>query len=117
MVSTIKVNRDVMHKAARGGFTNATDLADYLVKKGMPFRTAHEVTGKLVLYCIDNKKSLEELELEEFKLFSNLIGKDVYENISVENCVSMRNLPGGPSKEAVLEAVKKGRGFIDSYTS
>jgi argininosuccinate lyase len=117
MISTVKINKDNMHKAACGGFTNATDLADYLVKKGMPFRTAHEITGKLVLYCIDNKKSLEELELNEFKLFSELVEEDIYGNISVENCVNMRNLPGGPAKEAVLKAIENGRSFIESYTA
>jgi argininosuccinate lyase len=70
MLSTIKVLEENMLKAAQGGFTNATDVADYLVKKGIPFRTAHEIIGRMVLYCIQKDKAIEELTIDEFKGFS-----------------------------------------------
>ena len=114
MIATMKINKENMYKAAQGGFTNATDIADYLVKKGIPFRDAHEIIGKMVLYCIGNNKAIDELTMEEFKGFSPLISEDVYTEISLETCISGRNLPGGPAKERVLEAIQKGRNFLKS---
>ncbi|WP_027622744.1 argininosuccinate lyase [Acetivibrio clariflavus] len=114
MIATMKINKENMYRAAQGGFTNATDMADYLVKKGIPFRDAHEIIGKMVLYCIGNNKAIDELTMEEFKNFSPLITEDVYKEISLETCVSGRNLPGGPAKERVLEAIQKGKDFIKS---
>jgi len=114
MIATMKINKENMYRAAQGGFTNATDMADYLVKKGIPFRDAHEIIGKMVLYCIGNNKAIDELTMEEFKNFSPLITEDVYKEISLETCVSGRNLPGGPAKERVLEAIQKGKDFITS---
>ncbi|MBQ3054145.1 MAG: argininosuccinate lyase [Clostridia bacterium] len=110
MVSSMKINSENMRKGASGGFTNATDGADYLVKKGMPFRDAHAVIGKLVFYAISQDKSLEELSLEEFKQFSDVFDNDVYEAISVETCVSCRDIIGGPAKSAMektIESFKK----------
>ncbi|HEX9061955.1 MAG TPA: argininosuccinate lyase, partial [Clostridia bacterium] len=101
--------------AARGGFTNATDMADYLVKKGMPFRNAHEVIGRMVVYCINNQKAIDELSMDEFKSFSSAIEEDVYSEISLEKCVSGRNIPGGPAKESVLKAIESGKKFLNSY--
>lgn len=115
MIATMKINKEKMYKAAQGGFTNATDIADYLVKKGIPFRDAHEIIGKMVLYCIGNNKAIDELSMEEFKNFSPLISEDVYREISLETCVSGRNLPGGPAKERVLEAIHSGKNFLNSY--
>lgn len=117
MIATMKINKENMYKAAQGGFTNATDIADYLVKKGIPFRDAHEIIGKMVLYCIGNNKAIDELTMEEFKSFSPLITEDVYKEISLETCVSGRNLPGGPAKERVLEAIQKGKDFIKSQSN
>lgn len=114
MIATMKIRKENMYKAAQGGFTNATDIADYLVKKGIPFRNAHEIIGKMVLYCIGNKKAIDELTMEEFKGFSDLISDDVYKEISLETCVSGRNLPGGPAKERVLAAIQNGRKFLKS---
>ncbi|NLL07292.1 MAG: argininosuccinate lyase [Clostridiaceae bacterium] len=114
MISTMKINKENMYKAAQGGFTNATDIADYLVKKGIPFRNAHEIIGKMVLYCIGNNKAIDELTMEDFKSFSDLISEDVYEEISLETCVSGRNIPGGPAKERVLAAIQSGREFLKS---
>lgn len=108
MLATMKINKDKMLNASKGGFTNATDLADYLVKKGMPFRDAHEVVGKLVAYCLSNNKSLDDLSIEEFQGFSPLIAEDVYEEISVFTCVEKRNIPGGPAAEQVKAAIEAG---------
>ncbi len=105
MISSMKINSDKMRLGANGGFTNATDGADYLVKKGMPFRDAHAVIGKLVFYAISQDKCLEELLLSEFKQFSDMFEDDVYEAISVETCVSCRNIFGGPAEEAVKKSI------------
>ena len=112
MIATMRINKDNMRRGAGGGFTNATDAADYLVKKGVPFRNAHEIIGKLVFYSIEHKKSLEQLELNEFKQFSDVFEDDVYEAISLESCVSYRKVVGGPAKEAVLMAIEKNEEFL-----
>ena len=112
MLATIKIKKENMYKAAQGGFTNATDAADYLVKKGIPFRSAHEIIGKMVLYCINNNKAIEELSMEEFKSFSDKIEQDVYTEISLEKCVSGRSLPGGPAAESVKASIESGREFL-----
>ncbi|HHW46997.1 MAG TPA: argininosuccinate lyase [Clostridiaceae bacterium] len=114
MVETMKINREKMYKAAQGGFTNATDLADYMVKKGIPFRDAHEITGKIVLYCIEKNKAIDELTLEEFKSFSEIFEEDMYEEIKLEKCISGRNLPGGPSVGSVKAAIENGKKFVSS---
>jgi len=105
MIATMKLKKENMYKAAQGGFTNATDMADYLVKKGIPFRDAHAIIGKMVLYCINNNKAIEELSMEELNSFSDKIEEDVYREISLEKCVSERKLPGGPSKASVIQAM------------
>jgi argininosuccinate lyase len=114
MIVTMKIRKDIMYKAAQGGFANATDIADYLVKKGMPFRSAHEIIGKMVLYCINHGKSIDSLTIEEFKSFSDKINENVYEEISLEKCVSGRNLPGGPAPESVALAISSGKSFISN---
>jgi argininosuccinate lyase len=112
MLSTMRIKKDNMYRAASGGFTNATDVADYLVKKGVPFRSAHEIVGKMVLYCIDNNKALDELSMEEFKGFSPKIEDDVYSAISLESCVSGRKLPGGPAPESVRASIENARKYL-----
>ncbi len=114
MLATIKVKSGNMLKAAQGGFTNATDIADYLVKKGIPFRTAHEIIGKMVLYCIQNDKSIDQLTMDEFKEFSESIQGDIYEEISLKKCVSERKLPGGPARESVQKSIDNARAFVES---
>ena len=114
MLASLKIRKTTMYKAAQGGFTNATDIADYLVKKGIPFRSAHEIIGKMVLYCIENSKAIDDLSMEEFKQFSIKIETDIYAEISLEKCVSGRNLPGGPAKESVLKSMENGKTFISS---
>lgn len=114
MLATMKLRKANMYKAAQGGFTNATDIADYLVKKGIPFRSAHEIIGKMVLYCIENGKAIDEMSMEEFKSFSDKIDEDVYMEISLEKCVSGRSLPGGPARETELKAIACTKEFIAS---
>lgn len=116
MVATMKIKSKNMYRAAQGGFTNATDVADYLVKKGIPFRSAHEIIGKMVLYCIENNKAIDELSMDEFKGFSDKIGADVYQEISLEKCVSGRNLPGGPAKESVLQSMECAKKFLSKLS-
>ncbi|MBO4637756.1 MAG: argininosuccinate lyase [Clostridiales bacterium] len=101
MMKTMTIRKDNMEAAALGGFTNATDLADYLVRKGIPFRSTHEISGKLVHYCIEKGTTLEKLSLEEFKQFSDMIEDDVYDAISLETCVNKRTITGAPSPETV----------------
>lgn len=105
MLRTSKVRKDKMYEGAGGGFTNATDAADYLVKKGMAFRDAHEVIGKLVLYCVTNNKTLEGLTLNEYKELSPVFEEDVFEAISLETCVNLRKVIGGPAKEAMEKVI------------
>ncbi len=109
MLSSTKFNKDVMEKSAVKGFTNATDAADYLVKKGMPFRDAHRVIGELVLFCIEKDKFIDDLSLEELKKFSELFEDDIYEAVSLKTCVERRLTVGAPGIKAmksVLEAYK-----------
>jgi len=114
MLATLTIRKENLKKGAAGGFTNATDYADYLVKKGVPFREAHGISGKTVFYCISKDKALEDLTLEEFKEFSPLIDDDVYDAISLETCVNERKIYGGPAKEAVNIAINKAKDFIKS---
>lgn len=107
MINTMTVNKDSMLKGAKGGFTNATDVADYLVKNGLPFRDAHGVVGRMVAYCIENDKAIDDLTLDEFKSFSELFGNDIYDAISLTACVNQRKLVGGPAVETVKELIKK----------
>ena len=113
MIATMKINKDNMYKGAGGGFTNATDAADYLVKKGMPFRQAHEVIGKMVAYALNENKALAELSIEELKECSDIIEEDIYEAIDLGVCVNERNITGGPAKEAVQKAIDAGSAYIE----
>ena len=101
MIDTMKVNKDNMKKGASGGFTNATDVADYLAKHNVPFRTAHSIVGEMVLYCIKENKAIEELSLEEFKSFSPVFEEDIYNAINLLTCVEERKVIGGPSSESI----------------
>lgn len=108
MLATMRVNKENMRAAAAKGFINATDCADYLVKKGLPFRDAYKITGTLVAMCIERGTTLEELPLEEYKKLCDTFGEDVYEAIGLENCVMNRKVPGGPAPEAARDQI----GFI-----
>jgi argininosuccinate lyase len=94
-----------MLQSANGGHMAATDVADYLVGKNVPFRDAHEISGSLVRYCLENNKTLNELKLEEYKKFSKLFEKDVYKKIDLKTLVENRKVPGGPSKAAVKKEI------------
>ncbi|NLB78187.1 MAG: argininosuccinate lyase [Clostridiaceae bacterium] len=112
MLDTMKINKNTMYNAAKGGFTNATDMADYLVKKGIPFRDSHEIIGRMVAYCLGKNKSIDDMNMDEFKSFSNKIENDIYDAISLKTCVNERKIPGGPAKDSVIEQIKMGRNFI-----
>lgn len=105
MLDTMTVRRDRMLNGAKGGFTNATDVADYLVKHGLPFRDAHGVVGRMVAYCIENDTVIDALSMEEMKTFSPLIEDDIYDAISLETCVNQRKLIGGPAMETVKAVI------------
>lgn len=105
MIKTMRIKKDNMLRGAKGGFTNATDVADYLVKKGVPFREAHGIVGKMVFYAIEKNAALDELTLNELREFSDKIEDDIYNAISMETCVNDRRIPGGPAKETVLAAI------------
>lgn len=113
MLQTMTVCKEAMYKAASGGFTNATDAADYLVKKGLAFRDAHEVIGKLVLHCVTHSTDLENLSLEAYKAIHPIFEEDIYEAIRLTTCVNERRVKGGPSKEAVLDHLKVAHAFLD----
>lgn len=105
MLETMTVYKDNMRNAAAKGFINATDCADYLVKKGMAFRDAYKITGGLVALCIEKNTDLEHLPIEDYKSRSELFDDDVYEVISLDTCVNMRRSKGGPSPESVREQI------------
>ena len=105
MLRTAVFHPDVMKKAASAGFINATDCADYMAKKGVPFRDAYGVVGRLVKYCIDRGTTLDELPLAEYRQFSLVFDEDVYEAIDLLTCVRQRALPGGPAPETVKAAI------------
>ena len=109
MLSAMTINEKTLYAAAQGGFTNATDIADYLVRKGIPFRDAHEIVGKMVFYCIGKKTTIEELPLERLKGFSEAIESDVYGVISLQACVNARSLDGGPARESVQKSIEQAR--------
>ncbi|MBQ4483277.1 MAG: argininosuccinate lyase [Lachnospiraceae bacterium] len=112
MMKTITFNKDVMEKSAKNGFTNATDAADYLVKKGVPFRDAHSVVGRLVLKCAMENKALDDLKLEEFKEESDVFEEDIYEAISMKTCVESRLTAGAPGREKMMEAIGYYREYL-----
>ena len=107
MFRTMTVLKENMRKAAAKGFINATDCADYLVKKGMPFRDAYKITGTLVARCIDLGTTLEELDIKEYKRLSDVFDEDVYKAINLETCVMQRNVDGGPAPEAVAKQIEQ----------
>lgn len=106
MLATLKFNKDIMASSAKNGFTNATDAADYLVTHGVPFRDAHGIIGRLVLYCIDQKKALDDLTIDEFKQFSPAFDKDIYDAISLKTCVEKRNTIGAPGTAAIERMIQ-----------
>lgn len=106
MLDTLTFQKERMRKSAEGGFTNATDAADYLVNHGVAFRDAHGIVGQLVLYCIEKNISLSEMSLEEYKAISPVFENDIYDAISMETCVSKRNTIGAPGTEAMAPVIR-----------
>ena len=114
MLSSMKFNHERMAKSARGGFTNATDAADYLVKKNVAFRDAHEIVGRLVLYGIENNKALDDFTLEEFKNISEVFDNNIYDAISLKTCVEKRNTKGAPGLKAINDEIEASRKLLES---
>ena len=113
MLRTVTFRKDVMEKGASGGFTNATDCADYLVKRGVPFRDAHAVVGRLVAHCLNENKALLDLSLEELKQFHPAFEADVFDDLSMLSCVEKRRIPGAPAPDMVQAAIDEGRKSLE----
>jgi len=107
MIATMRFRKDVMARSAMKGFTNATDAADYLVKNGVPFRDAHGIIGRIVLYCIDKDISIEDMSLEEFQAICPVFNEDIYEAISLKTCVEKRMTIGAPGPEAMKQVIAR----------
>lgn len=115
MFETMKIHKEEMKQAALGGFINATDCADYLTKKGVPFRDAYKTIGELVAYCLKQKCALNEVELSKLKEFHSLFEDDIYQAIDLKTCVEQRNVIGGPAPKEVSRQIKKIEDFLKSY--
>jgi argininosuccinate lyase len=113
VIRNIKFDCERARTAASTGYLNATDLADYLVRKGMEFRKAHELVGRIVLYAIEQKKPLENIELESFREFSALFEEDVYASLSLESSIASKSASGGTCQERVNESLHKARREVD----
>jgi argininosuccinate lyase len=113
MIATTKFNKDVMAKSAMNGFTNATDAADYLVNKGVPFRDAHGIIGRLVLYCIDKNIGIDALSMEEFRSFSDKFEPDIYEAVSLKACVEKRLTVGAPGFKMMEEVIRINKEYLE----
>jgi argininosuccinate lyase len=112
IVDVMEVNEESMYESAKKGYINATDMADYLVVKGMPFRDAHSVIGRLVLECIDKDKSIEEMSLEELKEISSMFDEDIYEAVSMKTCVERRLTKGAPGHKVMAETVEAYKKYL-----
>ena len=113
MISTMTFNKDIMASSAAKGFTNATDAADYLVGKGVPFRDAHGIIGRIVIYCDNNSKSIEDCTLDELRSVSGYFDEDVYEFISLRTCIDKRLTKGAPAPEAMKEFIASSKEYMD----
>ena len=105
MLKTMKFNDARMEESAKHGFTNATDAADYLVNHGVPFRDAHGIVGRIVLYCLDKKIAIDDMSLDELKAICPVFEEDIYEAISMETCVNKRLTVGAPGKDAMEKVI------------
>lgn len=114
MIDKMTINKQNMYNAAANGFSNATDLADYLVRKGIAFRDSHEIVGKLVAYAINENKKLEELSLDEYKKHCDKIEQDIYENITLSACINARNSYGGTSLDMVKLQIKNAKTLLEN---
>ncbi|MBQ7864789.1 MAG: argininosuccinate lyase, partial [Clostridia bacterium] len=114
MLRTVTFRKENMERGASGGFTNATDCADYLVKKGVAFRDAHAVVGRLVAHCLNENKALLDLTLDELKLFSPVFEQDVFDDLSMLSCVEKRRIPGAPAPDMVQLAIDNARKQLEN---
>ena len=112
MLKTMKFNKERMEESAKHGFTNATDAADYLVNHGVPFRDAHGIVGRLVLYCLEKKIALDDMTLDEFKAISPVFEEDIYDAISMKTCVETRNTIGAPGKAAMEKVIAAEEAYL-----
>ena len=112
MINTMKFRKDSMAKSAMNGFTNATDAADYLVGKGVPFRDAHGIIGRLVLYCVEKNTSIDALSLEELRSISDKFDEDIYDAISLKTCVEKRLTIGAPGAEMMKQVIEKNKEYL-----
>lgn len=115
MLRTMRFQTERMDQSARKGFTNATDAADYLVNHGVPFRDAHGIVGRLVLYCIEKEITLDDMKLEEYQEISPVFGEDIYDAISMETCVNKRVTVGAPGKSAMVQVIKLYKKYLREY--
>ncbi len=113
MLATMKFNKAVMASSAKNGFTNATDAADYLVNKGVPFRDAHGIIGRVVLYCIDKGIAIDDMSLDELKEMSPVFDEDIYDAISMSTCVNKRLTTGAPGHDAMLEEIAACKNYLN----
>lgn len=116
MLRTTRFNKERMEASAKHGFTNATDAADYLVGKGVPFRDAHGIVGQLVLYCIERGIALDDMTLEEYREISPVFGEDIYDAISIDTCVNRRVTTGAPGKKAMEEVIAIYKKYMREYS-
>ncbi|MDY6820785.1 MAG: lyase family protein, partial [Deferribacterota bacterium] len=114
IVENVTVNRKRLSEAALDNYSTATDLADYLTMKGLPFRESHNITGKIVLYAIKEKKNLNELTLNEFKKFSDKISEDIYEFIDINNSINRKKSYGGTARVSVEKQIESGWKFVNA---
>ena len=112
MLDTLRFRPKRMEDSAKHGFTNATDAADYLVNHGVPFRDAHGIVGRLVLYCMENKIALDDMSLEEFRAISPVFEEDIYDAISMKTCVEMRNTIGAPGQKAMQKVIEMEEAYL-----
>ena len=113
-VDKVKFDTDAMNAAAAGGFSCATEVADYLAAKGMPFRAAHEITGKIVLWCLQNGKTLQNMTLSEYKKFSPLFDKDITVAVSPKSAIARRNVIGGCAKDELVRQIAVIKAALES---
>ena len=113
MINTMNVNKEKMKESTKNGFLNATDCADYLVQKGIPFRDAYKIVGNLVKHCIENNETLDSLDISIYKKYSNVFEKDVYLAIDLNNCVNKRNVVGGSAENRVKEQIDRVKKLLD----
>lgn len=115
MLGTITFHQDILAASAMNGFTNATDAADYLVNKGVPFRDAHGIIGRLVLYCLDKNTGIEGIPLDELRTISEVFQEDIYEAVSLKTCVEKRLTLGAPGKAAMMETMAINKEYLSHY--